>query len=797
MPVPRRNFLTALAAGATTPLVGRAQGQRSTSERLVLVEDGRAAAKVHLAADAGSEERLAANDLIKYVEMMSGARLELVTWQPGAGSEDGAAIILGQAAVREDRSLTDTLQRVAKKNPLVNADAIVLRRAGRRLYVAGNNDRAHYFAASRLLHEWGCRWYLPTDFGEVVPDRRDLTIDSIDIAFGSPFEIRHYWLAWRGDSTGLAEFHRRNFASAAPPWRAGHALGRYTKELAAPGTSVLTVPLSDDQTIAHVTERIDAQYAKGVPGISLAIEDGRHAALSDSDAHLQAGIADKYMLAPYLTDAMMTLYNGVARNLKARHPQSPTKILGLAYSNVTLPPQRVTRIESSIVMWLAPIDIDPNHGMDDPESPPRQEFRSMMYRWSQLLEGRLLIRDYDQGQLVWRDLPNPSQHVFAQDVRHYRKAGALGAFTESRGATATVFLNLFFRLQLLWDPDLDVDATLAEFYPAFYGPAAEPMARYWTAIFHAWRDTLVTEHEYFVIPAIYTEELVRSLKGDLAEALARLAPLRGKPTRSRNEDLYLRRATFTSLSFEIIESYCGMVRAAATENRYAVAAGLGRRALDARTRLTAMNPTFTNDRMGEKGSRWLPGEIEQYRELSALSDGTKGTLVARTPLEWAFRRDPRDTGLARGWNHARADLAYWDAQGRRLSAAARKDYPDAWEMLRTDVYMQAQGIRHPDGQSYTGFFWYQAEIDLSKAQATGALHLMFPGLFNECWLYANGVLVAHRTSREPWWRNDYRFEWDVDVSGALSPGTNLLVLRGFNPHHYGGMFRRPFLYRPA
>src|SRR3712207_2372118 len=107
----------------------------------------------------------------------------------------------------------------------------------------------------------------------------------------------------------------------------------------------------------------------------------------------------------------------------------------------------------------------------------------MMDRWAVIMQGRVVIYDYDQGMLVWRDIPNPSQHVFKQDVQHYRKAGILGIGTESRGATATTFLNLFFRGQLMWNPDANVQAMLDEFYPKFYGPAAKPMAAYWNAIF--------------------------------------------------------------------------------------------------------------------------------------------------------------------------------------------------------------------------------------------------------------------------------------------------------------------------
>jgi hypothetical protein len=68
---------------------------------------------------------------------------------------------------------------------------------------------------------------------------------------------------------------------------------------------------------------------------------------------------------------------------------------------------------------------------------------------------------------------------------------------------------------------------------------------------------------------------------------------------------------------------------------------------------------------------------------------------------------------------------------------------------------------------------------------------------NECWLYVNGYLVGHREQDPVWWNNDYKFEWDLDLTGHLFPGTNTLTLRVHNPHHFGGMFRRPFVYQPT
>jgi hypothetical protein len=110
--------------------------------------------------------------------------------------------------------------------------------------------------------------------------------------------------------------------------------------------------------------------------------------------------------------------------------------------------------------------------------------------------------------------------------------------------------------------------------------------------------------------------------------------------------------------------------------------------------------------------------------------------------------------------------------------------------------MQAQGIVSPDYHGYTGHAWYRTDFELPADAAKGPLHIRFPGLFNECCLYVNGHLVAHRPYKEPWWLTDYKFEWDVDLAGHVKAGTNTIAVRLYNPHHFGGMFRRPFVYKP-
>jgi hypothetical protein len=455
-----------------------------------------------------------------------------------------------------------------------------------------------------------------------------------------------------------------------------------------------------------------------------------------------------------------------------------------------MPPTRVSTVEPNIVMWIAPIDIDPNHAMDDPRSPPRQEYGRMVERWSELLEGRLAIYDYDQSMLVWRDLPNPSHHVFARDVKSYRRAGILGIQTESRGALAATFLNLFFRGQLMWDPDTNVSALLREFYPAFYGPAADPMSLYWGKIFDAWEKTGVTEHEHMLIPAIYTPELVKALTVDLAAAEAAIGAM---PNGARSAALYTDRVRFTRAGFDLLRNYVDMVTASARDADYASAAAAGEKALEAQRALRVMNPLFTSGLVGgeEQGAAWLPGEVRQMAGLRSLTDGREGKLVARLPLYWDFKVE---RPLPEGWRYrgmegpvpAKSELALEDPTGT-----------NGWRPVRTDIYLQGQGVLAEDNQSHLGHYWYRTTFQMAGDASSRRVNLMLPGMFNEAWLFVNGTMVAHRTFTEPWWHSDYRFDWDVDVSRHLRAGRNDVAVRGFNPHHFGGLFRRPFLYMPA
>ncbi len=754
-------------------------------------------------------ERFAAEDLAKYINLMTGGKPKIAdtsqTISTALKEKNKPIIIIGSEALKTEPILMKKLTKVAKPNPILRADAIVLYRQANRLYLAGLTDDGHYHAVAELLHRWGARWYFPTDFGECIPKHKILKIGNIDYSYSSPFEIRSYWISWNGSYKGYIAFKLRNMMTIGVPKVAtGHALGPMTVELVPKGKTIFDIPIASEHTAIHVAKKVIETIRKNKENTaSLSISDGVYKSDYPCDKKLQAGIFDKYFLMPSMTDVFMTLYNRVCEIISRKYPNLNPRLGFLAYSNMTIPPQRILHAHKFLFCTLAPIDIDPIHDMDNSFSPAKQEFKQMMYRWTDIMKGRIIIYDYDQSMLVWRDIPNPSHQAFRFDIKHYAKAGVLGFRTESRNAIATTFLNLYLRGLLMWNPNTNIDAHLDEFYHLFYGPAAKPMKHYWKTIFDAWKNTIVTEHEFFIIPAIYTPKLIDTLDKDIIQAEILTKKYVKQTQDNKVAKHYIERMQFTRLSYDVLSKYVKMLSAGATNCKFSKANKIGKSALKSLKELAKMNPTFTTRILGKPklpdygGSpAWWPGEVKLYEDLQKLTDGSKGKLLAVLPLTWAFHRDPQDTGLVSGWAYQKnIDLSYWNEHKSNINVWNRKDYPTTeWEKLRTDLYIQAQGILHPDCQSFTGFVWYRTNVKIEQSDINKKIHIMFPGLFGKSWLYINGKLIKFREQNPIWWKNDYSFKWDVNIANVLRPGENLIVLRNQVHTHFGGMFRRPFLY---
>ncbi|MGC8805453.1 MAG: hypothetical protein ACP5QD_05935, partial [Candidatus Ratteibacteria bacterium] len=222
----------------------------SYSKEIVIVDRGKTEAKILISWQASNFEKIAAEDLAKYIEKMTATRPEIISSQQELEAilkrKDMPLFIIGSLAIKENPQLQKKLDAVKKKNPVLRADAIVIKTDRNRIYLAGSNDESNCYAVAEILRRWGCRFFMPTEFGECIPSYSRLALDEIDYAYGSPFEVRGYWISWLGDTSGRDQFMRLNMMNneVVP---SGHALATYTKDIA-PGGDPFKIPISEKST---------------------------------------------------------------------------------------------------------------------------------------------------------------------------------------------------------------------------------------------------------------------------------------------------------------------------------------------------------------------------------------------------------------------------------------------------------------------------------------------------------------------------------------------------------------------
>ena len=98
-------------------------------------------------------------------------------------------------------------------------------------------------------------------------------------------------------------------------------------------------------------------------------------------------------------------------------------------------------------------------------------FMSNLGDWSRVADGRLYIWDY-QANFTSYMLPHPNLHVFADNIRTFRKFGAVGVFEQGDALCPVgdfAALKQYVTAHLLWNPDLDWRDLRDEFLSGYYG----------------------------------------------------------------------------------------------------------------------------------------------------------------------------------------------------------------------------------------------------------------------------------------------------------------------------------------
>jgi hypothetical protein len=761
---------------------------RAAAGTLVLVRDGAPAATIVVAAAAGEKVKTAAQELQDYVAKLSGAKLPL---QTDAEPVQGTLVLVGASRLTE--ALPVTIPAGLTGSRREEGYVIVCR--GDRLVLAGNNDGPYHgteYAVYDFLQRLGVRWFMPGDFGEIVPALRTLAVDELEVLERPDFVMRNWWLHATPELAAQERLWKlRNRMNPDTPGFfciPGDSSARQIVRpellkdkpelfaLNADGSRNPYLPNLSNPEAVSVAAELVKKALRGPPATDsygFAPDDGLPRDYNPDTLKLNTGFTcmggrPGVPAEASTSEEWIRFVNLVTQAVRQEMPDAYIATNG--YANRDIPPQGIT-LDDHLVIMFAAIWSCTLHGYDDEHCWQKVRQGQMLQRWTSMCPN-VWIYGYNYQVLVSGLTPLPEFTKLRRDFPLMKKWGVMGFHDESRNVWAEAGIaSRYLRARLEWDADAPVDAVLDDFFERRYGPAAKPMKEFYVTLDKEITESTVHGHEDRCLPELYSPGLLERLGAALARAteLAAREPFR---TRVRAERLI----------YAHLGAYVEMNRAELA-GEFVAAAAAGSRMLALRPELHAINPFFIwPDENGYHTGVWywkIADRVAWYTLQAERQDGKTGDLLAACPDTAEFRLDPHDEGLHAGWYTPQAA------------------WPESPTVLTSRPFYR-QGYEDPRGYPYTGIVWYRLKVDVPAAAAGRKAVLVVPTLTTEGWCWVNGRFVGYRPYLEAYIRPS---TMECDVGAALTPGaTNEIVLRVntslSEAQAAEGLYGRAFLYAP-
>jgi hypothetical protein len=501
--------------------------------------------------------RDSAKDLALYLGKMSGAEFEVVEALPKGDRR--TPIYVGTPAQKVFGPVG--ISKAKMFGFRVVADA----KRGIGLY--GESEHGTSYAIYELLHRLGCRWYMPTELGEVVPSHPALTVPVMD-------EKRAPATEFRGMSQGGADWLRRNRFTAGKrigrlPGRIGNGLDYdgvrinvsaghnmlyrlIPKESGMRGRALnwtdpkLAEVMANtmlDELKTHLAEVLAAgvpvRYRLNMPDGQFPTEDPEERK-HDPDPRVWEKAAGRWSI----TDRLILLTNRILERVTKVYPNISVETLG--YVNHSSPPARY-KPHPNISWTIAPIDFNRFHPMDWPDHVNEYWLRDMVQGWAQ--KGVPLGAYWYGINLAELSAPCPFIAKWGTDIRILLENNLVRWGPETMNGWDSMLPGYYLAARMTFDRAETPKAILDDLWTNFYGPAAEPMARYWTGIDKAYLEARQYAGSPYGYLKIFTPEVMKAARADLAAALKAA----GKPNGA-----FHRRVKLIDESFGLFEQFMAM-----------------------------------------------------------------------------------------------------------------------------------------------------------------------------------------------------------------------------------------------
>ena len=467
---------------------------------------------------ASKQEKYSAALLSEYLEKLYGTKLPVSTER---GKLSGPFISIGETVPAKSNGFVHSLK----------PQSYSLKARNGNLFIRGGFPGPLNGVLSFLQEDLGCRWYaisyknIPKckEPGEVrIPDLRGKVLSVVPRDYTPPFLIRE--IMYRYDHNGQPgeeQFFRQapiSYHSDLPVESGGRlnsrlfihtytalvspkkyydkhpeyfALqnGKRVRQNSEYGAVCYTNPDVPEVMMERIREEIrknpDACY------FSVSVNDG---ASTKCECENCAPLFKKYDSA----DIQIMLANKVAELLVKEKPDA--RITTLVYHAV----ETTVKPHPNVILFFAPINT-------------RFNAIKMLVPLSELKEIDAAIKSYIAGKkqvIFWDYLestrafkPYPNFDQFRDSVRYLAGHGVIGYFADcTNGGASLTPLKKWVFSQLLWNPEADMNALIAEFISAYFGKASPEMADYTTLIRKAWRRFIIRYRKNNFTMLEYTPE---------------------------------------------------------------------------------------------------------------------------------------------------------------------------------------------------------------------------------------------------------------------------------------------------
>ncbi len=445
------------------------------ADDLVLINAGRPQAVIV----AAQEDAAAAAELQTYLAKMSGAQLPVVE-----AADAGPRIVLGGL---DAQTLADLD---------LGLDGCVIRREGEVLHLAGATPAGTLNAVYRFLDGLGVRWYIPGEIGEVVPERATIVAGDLDEVSRPDFLHRVIWpsLAGHGmsqqDRDEWNRWARRNLYGGVPV-HVGHnfrgiaSADEYFEQH--PEWFALRngqrdrsgqLCTSNPEVIAHTVEVARRWFDENPAQTMFSLSPDDHARFCHCP-NCEALDPPEYRGRDTGKGRRLLIFaNEVARRLQETHPGR--NVAFYAYWGAVEAPGDI-EAHPNVIVFFTPIGMAFNYPLQDPRSPTNRVHNEWYIGWDRVAHQMGIRHYYNFSSVLW--IP---WRVLTDELRyeHERDAKYMNAelWSDAEGSA----LSYWILARVLWDVNADIDALFDDYVTGLYGPAAEPMRRYYARLTEAW-----------------------------------------------------------------------------------------------------------------------------------------------------------------------------------------------------------------------------------------------------------------------------------------------------------------------